>query len=293
MTIALIPYPPAEILQADLVGPSCDTPDLPQEEQTFQEVFVHCGQKTTPASQHACEEFVAVAMQPEKTLFAWDLSPEGVAKLHVDTESCFPRWIQTQLQAAYFASPSPVYTEEDIKIDCWSSAKAGVSEPLDDPSSEYYEENAELPPQVTFLPFSRSVGAAQRVEAPAILQGSVDARLLFEKMVGTMLILHHSGMSETTFFLDTPQFASSLFFGSQITIREYSSAPKVYNISFSTSAPAATLLHTHIPQLMTSLEQGNFPFTVHRLETGIDRAERPLFHRKQATSNQEEQEGGQ
>jgi len=111
---------------------------------------------------------------------------------------------------------------------------------------------------------------------------------LFEKMAGAMILLNSSEMNETTLVLDSPQFSASPFFGTEVSIKEFSSAPKAYNVSLSSTASALPILQAHLPELLAAFEQGDFHFKVHRLETEIRSEHRPFFHRKQAASNQEQ-----
>ena len=103
---------------------------------------------------------------------------------------------------------------------------------------------------------------------------------LFDRMVGSMTVMTHSGMTETTLNLTTPQFASSVFFGSQIIIREFSTAPKAFNIQINASTAGVALVEKNADDLMAAFQHGNYAFRINRLETGYT-SERPLFKRKE------------
>jgi hypothetical protein len=106
---------------------------------------------------------------------------------------------------------------------------------------------------------------------------------LFERMVGVMTIMTDSKMTETVITLNTPHFASSVFYGSQIIIREYASAPKVFNIQLNGYPEAVALFQENEDDLMAAFQYGNYNFRVNRLETG-HLTERPMFHRKEKPS---------
>ncbi|MES2121651.1 MAG: hypothetical protein V4492_02595 [Chlamydiota bacterium] len=106
---------------------------------------------------------------------------------------------------------------------------------------------------------------------------------LFDRMVGTMTVMTASDMTETVVTLNAPQFASSVFFGSQIIIQEFSSAPKQFNIKLNGSAQAVALFQGNADDLMAAFQGGKFGFKVHRLETGL-LEDQPLFKRKEKTS---------
>lgn len=103
---------------------------------------------------------------------------------------------------------------------------------------------------------------------------------LFDRMVGTMSVMSLSGVTETVIDLSAEKFASSVFFGSQIIIREYSSAPLAYNIQINSSAQALALLEKNAATLVAAFQYGNYNFRVHRLESGL-LEERPRVKRKE------------
>lgn len=93
---------------------------------------------------------------------------------------------------------------------------------------------------------------------------SKDTALLFEKMASSMLILYSSGDQETTLFVDN---RDSIFCGTRITIKEFSTAPKIFNVHITSNPSSLHLINAHKAALLNSFEQGKFPFSVHRLET--------------------------
>jgi len=113
----------------------------------------------------------------------------------------------------------------------------------------------------------------------------------FEKMASVMLVMNSSQEIETTFFLDNPQFASSVLFGTQITIREFSTAPKAFNIEILSNPQAIAAMQAGQAGLLAAFESSKFNFSVHRFETHIQQEERPVFHRKDDQDLQD-QKGG-
>lgn len=102
---------------------------------------------------------------------------------------------------------------------------------------------------------------------------------LFEKMASTMLVMNSAKEQETTLFLDSPQFSSSAFFGTRITIKEFSTAPKVFNIEIATHQTALNLLTTHKDALLAAFEGHRLPFTVNRLDTELHSIDEHAAHR--------------
>ncbi len=107
---------------------------------------------------------------------------------------------------------------------------------------------------------------------------------LLDLMVGSMTLIDTNGISETTLTLDSPQFASSLFYGATITIQEYSTAPKAFNIHLKASPEAVSLMQIHTADLMAAFQQENSSFKLNRLEMHLLESDRPFFKRKEQVS---------
>jgi hypothetical protein len=114
---------------------------------------------------------------------------------------------------------------------------------------------------------------------------------LFDRMVGVMTVMNMSGMTETVITLNSPQFASSVFFGTQIIIQEFSTAPQAFNIQLNGEPQAVALFQGSADDLMAAFQAGNYNFRVNRLETGY-LADRPLFKRKEKASGENQGQTG-
>jgi hypothetical protein len=113
--------------------------------------------------------------------------------------------------------------------------------------------------------------------APSVAAGT-EVEALFEKMASTMLIMHASDEKETTLLLNNPEFSSSPFFGTRITVKEFSTAPKVFNIEIAADQRALSLLATHKDALLAAFEGHKLPFSVHRLDTQLHGMEKDEHH---------------
>ena len=96
---------------------------------------------------------------------------------------------------------------------------------------------------------------------------------LFERIAGVMTVMTQSGVKETTISLTSDPFKSSQFFGAEIVIREYSTAPKQFNIEVHGSAEAAAQFQANIPNMESAFRSGKYNFGIHRLEASIKRIE--------------------
>ena len=150
--------------------------------------------------------------------------------------------------------------------------------------------NAAIPVN-TPLPFtSLSSDASSTSCISSVL--SAEAHALFEKMASTMIVMQTSGETETTLFLDSPQFSSSVFFGAQITIREFSTAPKAFNVEIIASSLAIQAMNSCRNDLLSAFQNGRFNFSVHRFDTFLLAEERPLFHRKEEKDGNDGERSG-
>lgn len=147
-------------------------------------------------------------------------------------------------------------------------------------SEELKEEMGEIiraalltpPPPVSMTPH-----LAKEISSDMKLQAT--ASVLFTTMVG---MVHHTmdlGHQKTTFLLDQPQFASSPFFGMEVVIEEFSTAPRIFNIQLIAGVQAARVLEQHLPALVSSFHDNvtKNRFSVHRLTSAHQSQRRSSF----------------
>ncbi|MBY0529676.1 MAG: hypothetical protein K2P51_05735 [Rhabdochlamydiaceae bacterium] len=165
------------------------------------------------------------------------------------------------------------------------------SEKKKEPSSTDTSTAGTPPPTPEHIP----LGAEAAPTEPPTPYATMNPQVLdiFERMAGVMTVLTTTGVTETTVTLNAPQFASSVFYGTQIIIKEYSTAPKAFNIQIHGTPQAVAAFQGNTNDLMAAFQHGNYSFRVNRLETGY-LEDRPLFHRKESASGdkQDQQEPG-
>lgn len=96
---------------------------------------------------------------------------------------------------------------------------------------------------------------------------------LFEKIAGVMTVMTQSGVTETTVSLTSNQFQGSPFFGAEIVIREYSTAPKQFNVEVRGTVEAVAQFQAHIPYMESAFRSGKYNFGIHRIETSVKKIE--------------------
>ncbi len=122
---------------------------------------------------------------------------------------------------------------------------------------------------------------------------SLDMEAIFEKMAACMIVMNSSDERETTLFLEGSRFENSSLLGTQITIREFSSAPKAFNVEILSNPQALAMIDAAKSDLLAAFQNGNFLFTIHRLDTSLESdKERPVFYRKEGSDQgQQDQKG--
>ncbi len=83
-----------------------------------------------------------------------------------------------------------------------------------------------------------------------------------------MTVMNTTGVTKTTINLDNPKFANSVFYGAQIVISEFSTAPKAYNIQLLGNQQAVALFTNNAQELVAAFQAGNYTFKVNRIDTG-------------------------
>jgi hypothetical protein len=122
--------------------------------------------------------------------------------------------------------------------------------------------------------------------APAYTHLSGEMLALFEKMISQIFIMQAGGINETTIHLNTPEFASSMFAGAQIVIKEFSTAPLSFNIEFLGSPQNSLYFEQNIASLRAAFASEDRKYSVNRIESRLlSKQEKPLFHRKEKTSD--------
>jgi hypothetical protein len=124
---------------------------------------------------------------------------------------------------------------------------------------------------------------------PAYTALRAEMLAFFERMVGQIVVMQANGNSETTIHLNTPQFASSIFAGAQITIKEFSTAPLAYNIEFLGSPQSTLYFEQNIASLRAAFASEKRNYTINRIDSRLQREEKPLFHRKEKASDKDEE----
>ena len=97
---------------------------------------------------------------------------------------------------------------------------------------------------------------------------TAEASRLIAHMVSQITSVAQKGETHTTITLTGQAFQGSIFFGSQIVIKESSTAQRVYNIELLGATPEArTFFENNSGELLQMFQMKPYPFSVHRIDT--------------------------
>lgn len=252
------------------------------------------------AAEEAEKPFLQPSLQQASILFEQNDFEINLAKPPAD-------WIEKQKKEPIIPSVSlsfveaPFETQEDLSTSSALSSESFTSSivqetPKLEEKTVIFQIDKEPLPSITKekKPFSLDQKQAEKTvltplpQAPSFFfpipiepsssrnlhQLSPEVFALFERMVGVITLMQNKiGKSETVINLNQPQFASSIFFGCQITIEEYDTAPQEFNIRFSGPELSVGVFVQEKKNLENALaegfKKGKFHFKVHKIETDL------------------------
>lgn len=112
----------------------------------------------------------------------------------------------------------------------------------------------------------------------------------FDRVCGEILITDAAGYQKTSIVLPKEGGPDSLFAGAIVTIEEYSTAPKIFNVSIIAGEEGIGLLQTHMAGFFQLLETRNFSFGIHKIDTYISTDPRPFAREESGGQDQEDKE---
>ncbi len=153
---------------------------------------------------------------------------------------------------------SKISTEKNISED--------KSEPIEkspSPLSPFILSQAQLP----FSPIAPIIDPPLQISSISTIPD--ECLKLIDKLCSEMLVMDAESCITTTFVLETENFINSPFYGTKITIEEYCTAPKVFNVSITAQESAITLIEAQMINFFELLETRNFSFAIHKIDTHL------------------------
>ncbi len=171
------------------------------------------------------------------------------------------------------------FPKAEINLEKVVQTEKKVAEEAEVKASKEIEKRSEMdkrplspsfPVSVLSVPETLFIAASPAV-APSYTFLSSEMLALFERMVGVMTIMQteRKGITEMTVYLGTPEFGSSVFFGSRIVITEFDTAPLSYNIEFFGNERSSSLFERNIGKLKTAFDRGGYRFRVHDIRSSL------------------------
>jgi hypothetical protein len=100
----------------------------------------------------------------------------------------------------------------------------------------------------------------------------------FDRLCGEMIVMASEQSNRTTLVLNSDEFLSSPLYGAEITIEEFSTAPKIFNVSISAEAQAIELVQSQLSGFWEIFQERKFSFSINRVDTEL--LSKPVFSRR-------------
>ncbi len=235
-------------------------------------------QEAQPLGQEELPGAAPISLTRSEKMGGAALDKKGIQAGEVPSESRAEKMAKQQADAADMAGvplATPIAQDTTI-IPEKEKVKTKVGT-----SSTPADLGTQLPQQQTLMapPLTTLAPAAYTQMMPVLQE-------FFQKLVGVLTVMKASGVSETVIKLNAPAGSRlSIFNGSEISIKEYSSAPKIFNIQFNGNPEAVSLVQGNLGNLMAALSDKEYNFKVNRFDIGlVSDKDEPLFKRKGAIS---------
>jgi hypothetical protein len=177
-------------------------------------------------------------------------------------------------------SLQPLDASDERREDARPLEELFEGEDLRDPVS------ANSPPPQPLL-FGIATPSVSESAAPISASVAVDA--LFESMASQMVIMTSSHEQKTTIVLDADRFGLSPLAGAEITITEFSTAPKIFNVEIIGNPSAVVLIQKSQEALLQRIAKGNFSFSIHRFEA-VSAPRPPAFEERRERKEKDEEQ---
>jgi len=122
---------------------------------------------------------------------------------------------------------------------------------------------------------------------PVAIPISDQVYALMECMGSEMIVMTSEGSTKTTLILDDELFNNTLLESAEITIEEFSSAPKIFNVTISAGPKGVEMVRTHMEEFLKLFQEKKFGFSINRIDTEIA-SSKPLFSRKELDEDEQD-----
>ncbi|WP_420422048.1 hypothetical protein [Simkania sp.] len=220
-------------------------------------------------------------IKKKETVVPTEIPAQAPPRTRPQTAVTFERYTPEQIRNKKMGKPATLpgaaATEEGLVAPPIPEEEMGMmgdQKKKDDfPFIDAEQLTANLPP--VEQPFAPVVPPT---DAPPYSQLSPQTYELFEKMVGTILVQTHSGVTSTTVTLNMP---NSVFNGAQVILDQYSTAPQAYNLQLVGTPQAVEAFNANMADLVAAFKQSEHAFEVNLLKPVLE-GKKPLIRRKGA-----------
>ena len=140
-------------------------------------------------------------------------------------------------------------------------------------------------------PFLRHETHARGSSAPSSVSSiTPETQKIFDKMCSEMVIMHTKASCKTTLILRSLSLRNSPLYGSKVTIEEFSTAPKLFNVTIQTKAPVMEAVNAQMAGFMNFLHSKELAFGINRMETVLLSEEDPFKKEKEEKNDLDQDE---
>jgi len=171
------------------------------------------------------------------------------------------------------------------ELDNKTQRKQTFTSSLDDEKTK--EENPELALHTPPCPYT------PRIQEPIKNSSSIKVEkyslnteivTLIEKLGAEMILMTSEDANHTTIRLGDNYPQGSVLNNLEISIQEFSTAPKIFNVTLTSTPESLEKISPYINQLLNVFRERKFDFSINRIETEISSG-KPLFCRKKESEN--------
>ncbi|MCP5489605.1 MAG: hypothetical protein H7A42_00630 [Chlamydiales bacterium] len=220
-------------------------------------------------------------IQKKEVVGSTEIPAQAPPRTRPQTAVTFERYTPEQIRNQKMGKPSPLpagaLSDEGFATPSLPEEEMGMmgdhKKKDDFPFINADELTANLPPLEQ--PFAAIVPPT---DTPHYSQLSPQTYELYEKMVGTILVQTHSGITSTTVTLNMP---NSIFNGAQVILERYSTAPQAFNLQLVGTPQAVDVFNANMADLVAAFKQSQHAFEVNLLKPVLE-GKKPLIRRKGA-----------
>jgi hypothetical protein len=141
-----------------------------------------------------------------------------------------------------------------------------------------------------FSTLSPDMQSFNKPATPAVTPMQEQLSLFFDTLCAELLVADMESDCKTTVILSGEKLVGTPFHGLEFTIEEYSTAPKVFNVTIRSQQEATlSLVQKHVADFLQYIEDRKFSFSIRRLDTDYLDEPSSFGQEQQSSTDSDEQ----